>query len=372
MKLLVISSAPFIKKNNTLYAYAPYIKELEIWNKQVTNISFCNPFWENENDLLITEIPFTINKIYKLKDFNTLDFQSSIQSFFQVFYNSIKIFYSITQHDIIHIRCPGNIGLLACVIQIFFPLKKKIVKYAGNWDPESKQPISYKIQKWILNSTIFTHNTKVLVYGKWMGASKNIIPFFTASYSKLEDEAVFERDFTGKISFIFVGTLTAGKRIIYALKIIQQLHQKGFSVEMNIFGDGEQRKNVEKFIKDYDLQKIVFLNGNIDKNQIKEAYKKNHFIILPSKSEGWPKVIAEAMFWGCLPIATTVSCLPYMLDYGNRGLLLNMDLEKDVNNIIELVSNFDSYLSKTSEATIWSRAYTIEKFEEEIKNLLNN
>ena len=44
------------------------------------------------------------------------------------------------------------------------------------------------------------------------------------------------------------------------------------------------------------------------------------------KSEGYLKAIAEGMFWGTIPIATRVSCLEYMLDKGNRGILLNLNL----------------------------------------------
>jgi hypothetical protein len=31
------------------------------------------------------------------------------------------------------------------------------------------------------------------------------------------------------------------------------------------------------------------------------------------------KAIAEGMFWGCIPVGTAVSCVPFMLDEGKRG-----------------------------------------------------
>ena len=62
-------------------------------------------------------------------------------------------------------------------------------------------------------------------------------------------------------------------------------------------------------------------------------------MILPSQSEGWPKAIAEGMFWGCVPIATPVSCVPFMLDYGERGVLLQMNLEQDVQQLKRLLNN---------------------------------
>ena len=42
------------------------------------------------------------------------------------------------------------------------------------------------------------------------------------------------------------------------------------------------------------------------KENIKKAYKRAHFLVFISKSEGWPKVVAEAMFWKCLPISTAM------------------------------------------------------------------
>jgi hypothetical protein len=45
------------------------------------------------------------------------------------------------------------------------------------------------------------------------------------------------------------------------------------------------------------------------------------------------------MFWGCLPIATKVSCVGEMLDYGKRGLLLKMDLDYDIEQIRAILKN---------------------------------
>ncbi len=105
----------------------------------------------------------------------------------------ITIFKSCKKADHIHLRCPGNIGLLGCFVQIFFPKKIKTAKYAGNWDPQSKQPVSYKIQKFLLKNTILTKNMQTLVYGKWKNQSKNIKPFFTASFSDSEIEPLIKK-----------------------------------------------------------------------------------------------------------------------------------------------------------------------------------
>ncbi len=91
---------------------------------------------------------------------------------------------------------------------------------------------------------------------------------------------------------------------------------------------------------------------------------------MPSKSEGWPKAIAEGMFWGCVPIATKVSCVPFMLDFGKRGVLSNMSSDEDVREIENLINNPSLFDSKSEVALNWSRKYTIDMFQEEIKRLI--
>jgi hypothetical protein len=59
-----------------------------------------------------------------------------------------------------------------------------------------------------------------------------------------------------------------------------------------------------------------------------------------------------------------------MLDYGKRGILLEMNLEKDVAQTENRISNQNMYMSKSELARSWSQLYTTDIFETEIKNLL--
>ncbi len=52
---------------------------------------------------------------------------------------------------------------------------------------------------------------QVLVYGEWPGQSKNIVPFFTASFSEEDKAEVPEKAFSGPFIFLFVGNLVEGK-----------------------------------------------------------------------------------------------------------------------------------------------------------------
>ena len=370
MNLLIISSAPFIYKDHLIYAYSPYVNELLIWDKYADSISFCCPEWESENDLLVEKIPFSIKKHYKLLDFNLNTFLSAISAFFLNFKNLFVLYKAMRSADHIHLRCPGNIGLLGCLVQTAFPSKPKTAKYAGNWDPKSKQPWSYKLQKWILSNTFLTRNMQVLVYGEWEGSTSNIKPFFTATYAKSDKKAIRKRDVKDPINFVFVGALVVGKNALYAIQLVEGLAQKGYKVSLTLFGDGKERNRLEQYCFANNLENNVIFKGNQTKETVQKAYQDSHFIVLPSKSEGWPKVVAEGMFWGCIPIATKVSCVPYMLDHGNRGVLLEMNLENDILQIETVLNSQNRYEDMQNKGVNWSREYTTDAFEVEIKKLL--
>jgi glycosyltransferase involved in cell wall biosynthesis len=119
------------------------------------------------------------------------------------------------------------------------------------------------------------------------------------------------------------------------------------------------------------LENFIKLNGNQNKETLKKAYQESHFVILPSKSEGWPKAIAEGMFWGSVPLATSISCVPFMLDYGNRGILLTAQLKQDLNQIQALLQNEEDYLKMRKQSSVWSRYYTLDIFENEIQRLVS-
>jgi glycosyltransferase involved in cell wall biosynthesis len=247
----------------------------------------------------------------------------------------------------------------------------KTAKYAGNWNPNTKAPISYRLQKSILRNTLLTRNIQVLVYGEWKSQTKNIKPFFTATYYENEKEAILSKSLDKTIKILFIGTLTKGKNPLYAIQMIEKLINVNKNVELTIYGEGHEREKLETYIFQNNLINNVFLRGNQNAETIKKAYQENHFVVLPSQSEGWPKALAEGMFWGCVPISTTVSCVPYMLDFGNRGLLLSIDLEKDSKKILQLISNENHYQKMIENGVVWSRKYTLDYFEQEIKLLLH-
>lgn len=372
MTFAIITHVPHILEQNQYFAYAPYVREMNVWSKYANKILIVAPKSKFQKTPIDISYDHANIDFFAIESFDVLSAKSMIKAFFSIPKISWQIYSAMQKADHIHLRCPGNIGLIGSVVQILFPKKPKTAKYAGNWDPKSKQPLSYRLQKWILSSTFLTRNMQVLIYGEWEGSSKNSKPFFTATYHEAEKSPIFQRDFKSQICFIFVGALVSGKRPLYAIQLVEMLYKKGYNVALELYGEGVERNNLEDYISQNKLGNIVSLKGNQTQETVKQAYEESHFAILPSESEGWPKAIAEGMFWGSVPVATKVSCVPFMLDYGDRGVLIAMDLEKDVPQLENLLKDENLCKRMSQKASDWSRNYTLDVFEKEIKKLLES
>lgn len=371
MKLLIISHTSHKKQDNHYYAYGPYVREINLWEKQVDEILVVAPLVEITPGAI--DLPYKSASItfFKVPAFSITSIGNTLKAFLQIPVILWVLFKAMRKADHIHLRCPGNMGLLGSVVQLFFPKKKKSAKYAGNWDPNARQPLSYRFQKWLLNNTFLTRNMQVMVYGNWPHTSKNIVPFFTASYPESKRQKI-TKTFQSPYKALFVGGLTSGKNPLYAVQLIHQFIREGIDISLNLYGEGPERLAITDYITINKLQASVHLLGNQTGDVVEQAYQDSHFLILASRSEGWPKAVAEAMFWGCVPLATKVSCVPEMLGNGERGVLLSKQLERDVKVFQALLKTPTKLQDMSQKAQTWSQHYTLEAFEEKISSLIYN
>jgi len=374
MKFLIVTQVNHVFHEGKYYSYAPYVQEMNIWLKRVDQLVVLAPIekkgtFPSALDLAYAHDNITFQPIPEFHASKLSDLLKTIMAFFLIFRKALS---SMKEADHIHLRCPGNVGLIGCLAQMFFPTKKKTAKYAGNWDWNSNQPFSYRLQQRILRNTFLTKNMTALVYGKWPDLTKNTKAFFTATYHK--NEATYYKKVApqNQINLCFVGTLTENKRPDLTLEVGKRLIEQGHKIHITFCGDGMLSDALKTKTKELSLEHSVTFLGKVNKQDIKEVFQQAHYLVFLSRSEGWPKAVAEAMFWGCIPITTKVSCVPQMLgENGDRGFLVEMDR---IEKIAVLISNSASrpgeFLVMSKNAEQWSRHYTLDLFEEEVTKLL--
>lgn len=118
-----------------------------------------------------------------------------------------------------------------------------------------------------------------------------------------------------------VGRMTPPKKYLRFLCILHKLKCAGYRFQWYVLGDGGDREEIEKAIKEYGLQDCVFLEGLCD-NPYKYMAHCDLFV-LPSGYEGFPTVTVEAKILGCAVLTTDVSGVREQMTHGETGWIVD-------------------------------------------------
>lgn len=223
--------------------------------------------------------------------------------------------------DAIHVRCPANLSLLAILALALFPGLRGDrpwwVKYAGNWRPEDgAEPLSYRFQRHFLGRP--WPGLRVSVNGRWTGQAAHVHTFENPCLTteELEEARLASREKTldCPLRLLFVGALDTNKGADLALEALGRIRDSGTpDATLDLVGDGPRREGLEELTARLDLRDRVRFHGALPRSAIDSFYRRAHLLLVPSRTEGWPKVIAEAMAHGVVPVASAVSCIPSTL-----------------------------------------------------------
>ncbi|SOC78550.1 Glycosyl transferases group 1 [Salinimicrobium sediminis] len=219
----------------------------------------------------------------------------------------------LKKSDIFQFRAPTGIGIYLIPYLTMKYKKKGWFKYAGNWQ-QKNPPFGYALQRWMLKQ----QSRKVTVNGSWPDQAENIVPFenpcLTQQNRELGKSIIEQKTITEGANICFVGSLTEKKGFDIFMSALVDLRLK-FN-QVHIVGDGQLKEKYEQMIPG-----IVF-HGFQPREKVHVILSKCHFIVLPSLSEGFPKVIAEGMNYGCVPIVSDVSCIGQIIKDGENGFLI--------------------------------------------------
>ena len=137
--------------------------------------------------------------------------------------------------------------------------------------------------------------------------------------------------------FVSVGRLHSRKGYHKLIEVHNKLIKDGFAHKIIIIGDGEEKDNLENLTKMYGVQNSFVLLGSLLNPY---PYVKNaDFFVMPSESEGWPLIIADALILQKPILSTAVGGIPEMIRHLENGYLINYDTDEMYNAMKEFLSN---------------------------------
>ena len=354
LSILIFNDFLFHRKGNSIYTDDSHIIFSDLVGNNFKEKTFLGRINQDKTEKRLhktslsssdfIEIPYYSN----LKNFPFL----SISKTFQLFK---KIKHVITKNDILWLAWPHPISLLIVFLQI---RKKKKIVLNVRCDLAELVKIRYKgIFRFLASGfirisngflTFFLKDSIVLATGSEL---KEIYAEFSPNTYAIKDtiisNSIFlmpDRETFDSINLLFVGRLETEKGIEYLLEAIP-LIQKKHPVTLNIIGEGINEAALIALSRKLKINDSVIFYGHIPfGEELFNHYINSDVFVLPSLSEGLPRVINEARGFGLPIVCTNVGGIKTELKDQEDCLKVKVKSPEDISRkIIALIENRKLY-----------------------------
>lgn len=135
------------------------------------------------------------------------------------------------------------------------------------------------------------------------------------------------------LNLLFLGFVGSNKGVFELIPAVARARSAGVDVRLTIAGHGEVEK-AKRMAMDLDVADAVFVIGWVDGERKLELLRSADVYVLPSRNEGMPVSILEAMSWSIPVVASRVGGIPEMIESGVEGLLVEPG---DVDGILDAI-----------------------------------
>jgi len=143
--------------------------------------------------------------------------------------------------------------------------------------------------------------------------------------------------------------------IIKAFKII---HDRFPEAKLGIAGSGSLKSELESLVSSLNLNSSVTFYGQVSHTKIQELYSKYDISVNASRVDNLPGTILEAYASGLPVVSTNAGGIPYIVEDGVTGLLVNIgDHEAMAQNVIRIIEEPELGKTLTKNAAQYCKIY---------------
>jgi len=176
---------------------------------------------------------------------------------------------------------------------------------------------------------------------------------------------------------LFVGRLNQIKGIKYLIRAMGIIRGIMPKTRLLIVGYGEEKENLEKLVKELNLENCTTFTGKIPNEEISKYMMASDIFVLPSLSESFGIVNLEAMACGLPIVATRVGGIPEIVEDEENGFLVEPKNPEQIAEKILLLFKNEELSKKISnnnkeKAKKYSWDRVVEKLEEIYSKVLSS
>ena len=170
---------------------------------------------------------------------------------------------------------------------------------------------------------------------------------------------------------LYFGRLTKEKGILNLVNAFSKTN----SGILYIAGEGEEKENIERLIKENKLEDRVKLLGFLNSFEIKEYIRKCKFVVVPSIwYENCPYSIIETLAIGKPLIGSNLGGITELIQDNENGFIFNYNNIEDLTNKMNQLFESDSLVEKFSKYSkeLADKLYSKESYYNKIIEIYNN
>ncbi len=172
-------------------------------------------------------------------------------------------------------------------------------------------------------------------------------------------------------NIITVGRLDQQKAHDVLIKAFAKISNEYPECTLTIYGEGALRKKLEQLAEDCHIKNKVHFPG-VAKN-VWEVLSKGHIFVFPSRYEGFPNALCEAMAIGLPVVATECTGSRDIITHEEDGLLVSIDnVDALADAIKRLLGNSDLQNKLSDNAKKICDKYSEDKIYGLWDNIINN
>ncbi len=269
--------------------------------------------------------------------------------------------------DAVHSPIPGDIGTVGMLMtrRLGKPL---FVRHCGNW--ENRRTLAERFWRWYLEKYA-GGRTVVLATGAGDAPPSNTNPhihwIFATSLtaSQLERAASCRSPDAGGPRVAAVGRLEPGKGMLSLVRALPRLRAARPATSLHIVGSGSRRGALEREVAAHGLGDCVRLHGALPHEGVLAQLRRAHVFCTPTRSEGFPKAVLEAMAFGLPVVGTDLPVLRHLV--ADRAGVLLPDPDPDaIARALAAATEPTAHERLSRAALETARAYSLERWRDEI------
>jgi hypothetical protein len=288
--------------------------------------------------------------------------------------NGPALIREVSKADAVHAPIPGDIGTIGMILALLFS-KPLFVRHCGNWFVQ--KTAAEHFWKWFMERFAGTKNVCLATGGAPEPPSaRNSAIRWIFSTSLREQELLACRDRDSRapadsLRLIIACRQEREKGTGVVIKALPAIAREFPGVTLDVVGDGGAMPELKMLAAELEVDDRVTFHGKVDHVGVIRLLQRAHLFCYPTtSSEGFPKVVLEALACGLPVVTTRVSVLPELVGSGCGVLIDDANPGAVAGAVREIVNVEGRYAAMSTSAIETARQYSLERWRDTIGELL--